>query len=119
MAFHTLLIHAAGNRRIAKLVRDSHVLTQLFGTQRLIHDRPIIAEACRFHAKILAAVKRGDAAAARALAAKHIRASLAHTLENLDRYRGAGNLDTLPDNVRTELHRIEAALDQPKRKPKR
>lgn len=120
MAFHALLIHAAGNSRIARLVRDSHVMTQLFGTQRLVHDRGIISEVCRFHARILAAVRRGDAEAARAVAAEHIRASLAHTLENLDRYRG-GELgaQALPDDVREELSRIESALDHQKRKARR
>jgi DNA-binding GntR family transcriptional regulator len=118
MAFHTVLIHAAGNRRIARIVRDSHVMTQLFGTQRLIHDKQIVAEVCRFHAHILGAVRRGDAKAARAVAAEHIRASLAHTLENLDRQRSVGDLSALalPEDVRAELHRIESALDRPKRK---
>lgn len=118
MAFHTVLIHAAGNRRIARIVRDSHVMTQLFGTQRLIHDKQIIAEVCRFHAHILAAVRRGDAEAARAVAAEHIRASLAHTLENLDRQRSGGDLNALalPEDVRAELRRIESVLDRPKRK---
>lgn len=121
MAFHTVLIHAAGNRRIARIVRDSHVMTQLFGTQRLIHDKQIVAEVCRFHAHILAAVQRGDAEAARAVAAEHIRASLTHTLENLDRQRSGGDLSALalPEDVRAELHRIESALDRPKRKGKR
>jgi len=118
MAFHTVLIHAAGNRRIAHIVRDSHVMTQLFGTQRLIHDRRIVAGVCRFHAQILAAIQRGDAKAAREAAAEHIRASLAHTLENLDRQRPVGDLSALalPEDVRAELHRIESALDRPKRK---
>lgn len=121
MAFHTVLIHAAGNRRIARIVRDSHVMTQLFGTQRLIHDKQIIAEVCRFHAQILAAIQRGDAKAAREAAAEHIRASLAHTLENLDRQRSGGDLSALalPEDVRAELHRIESALDRPKRKGRR
>lgn len=119
MAFHALLIHAAGNRRIARLVRDSHVMTQLFGTQRLVHDHDIISEVCRFHVRILTAVRRGDAEAARTVAAEHIRTSLAHTLKNLDRYRG-GELgaQALPDDVREELNRIESALDRPKRKGK-
>jgi DNA-binding GntR family transcriptional regulator len=121
MAFHTVLIHAAGNRRIARIVRDSHVMTQLFGTQRLIHDRRIVGEVRRFHAQILAAVQRGDAEAARDAAAEHIRASLAHTLENLDRQRSGGDLSALalPEDVRAELHRIESVLDRPKRKGKR
>ena len=108
MAFHTLLIHVAGNQRIAKLVQDSHVMNQLFGTQRLIHDQRIVAEACRYHTRILAAVRRGDAEAARALAAEHIRVSLAHTLENLDRYRSAEDAGVLPEQVSTELDRIKS-----------
>lgn len=118
MAFHTVLIHAAGNHRIACIVRDFHVMTQLFGTQRLIHDKQIVAEACRFHAQILAAIQHGDARAARDAAAEHIRVSLAHTLENLDRQRPSGDLNmlALPEDVRAELHRIESAVDRPQRK---
>lgn len=118
MAFHTVLIHAAGNRRIARIVRDSHVMAQLFGTQRLVHDRPIVSEVCRFHAQILAALRRGDAEAARAIAAEHIRASLAHTLESLDRQRPGNDLNALalPEDVQAQLKRIEAALGRPKRK---
>jgi DNA-binding GntR family transcriptional regulator len=118
MAFHTVLIHAAGNPRMARIVRDSHVMTQLFGTQRLIHDPRIVAEVCRFHGQILAAIRRGDARAARDAAAEHIRASLAHTLENLDRQRSGGDLEALalPEDVRAELRRIESAVDRPQRK---
>ena len=114
MAFHTLLIHAAGNRRIAKLVRDSHVMTALFGARRMRHSRQIVGEACRYHAEILAAVGRGDAEAARALSVEHIRASLALSLEHLD--RGASDdlaTAALPDDVRDELKRIESALEEP------
>lgn len=120
MAFHTLLIHAAGNRRIAKLVRDSHVMTALFGARRLMHDRSIVAEVCRHHADILAAVRRGDVAAARALSAEHIRTSLEHTLENLRRL-GDDDLaaGALPDDVREELRRIESVLEDPKKPPRR
>lgn len=121
MAFHTILIHAAGNRRIAKVVRDSHVMTELFGTRRLVHDRPIVAEVCRFHSEILAAVEEGDAARARHVAAEHIRTSLTHTLDCLDEHRSAGDLGAvaLPEDVREELGRIESSLGQPKRKGKR
>lgn len=115
MAFHTLLIHAAGNRRIAKLVRDSHVMTALFGARRMRHDRQIVGEACRYHAEIFAAVRRGDAEAARALSVEHIRASLALSLEHLDRGGNDEELATaaLPDDVRDELKRIESALEEP------
>ncbi len=118
MAFHALLIHAAGNRRIARLVRDSHVMTRLFGTQRLGHDRDITSAVCHFHERILTAVRRGDVETARSAAAEHIRTSLAHTLSNLDRYRGGELGAALPDDVREELNRIESALDRPKRKGK-
>jgi DNA-binding GntR family transcriptional regulator len=115
MAFHTLLIFAAGNRRIARVVRDSHVMTELFGTHRIVHDRTIVAELCQFHAQILAAVRRGDAEAARSAAAAHVRTSLAHTLECLDRRPNSGSLSSLalPDDVRDELRRVESNLQPP------
>jgi DNA-binding GntR family transcriptional regulator len=121
MAFHTILIHAAGNRRIAKVVRDSHVMTELFGTQRLVHDQRIVADVCRYHSRTLTAVVHGDAETAKAVSAEHIRASLTHTLESLDRQRTGDDLSTvaLPDDVREELRRIEGGLEHPRRKPRR
>jgi DNA-binding GntR family transcriptional regulator len=112
MAFHTLLIHAAGNQRIARLIRDSHVMTVLFGTQRVIHNESLVAEVCQYHAQILAAMRAGDAETGRRVAAEHIQRSLAHTLENLDRQRPGADLTALalPREVREELNRIEAAL---------
>jgi uncharacterized protein YicC (UPF0701 family) len=76
------------------------------------HNREIIAEVCGYHGRILAAVRDGDAEAARAAAAQHIRQSLAHTLENLDRQRPGTDLTALalPREVREELNRIESEL---------
>lgn len=113
MAFHTLLIHAAGNRRIARQIRDSQVLTVLFGTHRLVHDREVIALVCRLHARILDAVRSGDVATARQVAAEHIRLSLEKTLSSFDRHRPATDLAALalPHEVREELRRIESNLD--------
>jgi hypothetical protein len=97
------------------------MMTELFGTQRLVHDQRIVAEVCRFHTRILAVVRRGDVDAARSLAAEHIRTSLAHTLENLDRHPNSDDLATvaLPDDVREELQRIESAMQRPKKKARR
>jgi len=112
MAFHTLLIHAAGNERIARLVRDSHVMTVLFGTHRVIHNEALITEVCDDHGRILAAVREGDAETARTVSAEHIRRTLARTLDNLDRQRPGTDLAALalPREVREELNRIESEL---------
>jgi DNA-binding GntR family transcriptional regulator len=112
MAFHTLLIHAAGNRRIARQIRDSQVLTVLFGTHRLMHDRHVIESVCRFHSRMLAAVRAGDGDTARNAAAEHIRLSLDSTLASFDRQRPGTDLAAmaLPSEVREELQRIESHL---------
>ncbi len=109
MAFHTLLIAAAGNRRILNLIRDSHLMTELFGAQGRIHTEHVVAEACDFHARILDAVRRGDSESARSVVAEHVRVSLRYNLESFDRPRGRTDVADLglPDDVRAMLNRTE------------
>jgi DNA-binding GntR family transcriptional regulator len=122
MAFHTLLIAAAGNRRINALVRDSHLMTELFGAQGRFHDERVVAEACDFHARILDAVREGNAKAARIAAAEHVRASLRYNLESFDRIshqpQAAVDDVRLPESVRALLNRPtpEPPISKPKRR---
>jgi len=115
LAFHMVLLRASGNVRLMKIIADSRVLTRIFGTPRQEHDLKVIEETHRFHSRILAAVKRGHAEAARDLMAEHIRASMREALEHYDR----AQTDTrgiplgLPDDLLADLDRIERGAPPP------
>jgi DNA-binding GntR family transcriptional regulator len=121
LGFHMVLLRASGNLRLMKIIAESRVLTRIFGTPRQEHDLAIIEETHRFHSRILAAVKRGDAETARTLMAGHIRASMQEALEHYDR----AQTDTraiplgLPDDLLADLDRIERGTPAPRNKTSR
>jgi DNA-binding GntR family transcriptional regulator len=110
LAFHMVMLRAAGNRRILKAVTDSRVLTRLFSTPRQRHELAIVNKTYRHHSRILRALQRADGEAARRLLGEHIRASKAEALEFFDRQCGATNSPFplgLPPDLLAELHDIE------------
>ncbi|NLX99562.1 MAG: GntR family transcriptional regulator [Rhodopirellula sp.] len=116
MAFHMLLIRAAGNRRIAKIVADSRVIASIFGAGRQTHDLGVVARAYGYHRRILHAVRRGDGEAARRWMVDHLRASMAETLEHYRRAESAVEQQaisafTLPDDVRRTIEHLENHLE--------
>lgn len=86
MRFHMLLLRAAGNHRILKVVRDTRLMIRIFHTQRDSHDARQLREICTFHKGILGAVENGDAAKAMSLCGEHIRISCKERLEAYDRW---------------------------------
>jgi DNA-binding GntR family transcriptional regulator len=109
LTFHQLLIRAAGNRRMMKIVADSRLLARIFATPRQEHNVTVIEETHRYHTQILHAVKAGKGEVARKLMAEHIRASLKEALDHFDLKQASA--DTLPlglpDEMMNELHRIQ------------
>ncbi len=85
MTFHTLLIRAAGNERIEKIVDEMRMFNRLFITQRHFHDLTVITDAHSFHQRILDAIKQKDVDLAKDLLTKHIRIGLQQALDNYDR----------------------------------
>lgn len=83
-AFHSVFVYATGNSRIRKTIEDSHLFSRIFGYRRRQHTLAVVARAYRFHRRILRAVKRRDAEAARKLMAEHIRQSRHALLEWFD-----------------------------------
>ena len=114
MAFHALLIRAAGNERIMKIINDLHILIRVFGAERHDHRLAIVEEACEDHQHVFEAIEQGDADAARRQMARHIRRSMKHTLDHYDQMQaeveGARAPLPLPDHVLAELERIEDDL---------
>ena len=111
LAFHQLLIRAAGNRRMMKIVADSRLLARIFATPRQEHHLGVIEETHRYHIQILDAVNSGKGDLARRLMAEHIRASMKESLEHYDQQRAAAEADAmplgLPDDMMSEYQRIE------------
>jgi len=109
MGFHMMLVRAAGNERIQKIIADSRVLIRIFNTHRQEHDRRILNETEQFHSQILSAVREQDSERARSIMGEHIAASKRETLEYFD--RGAGSAERpvtlgMPDDLLEELGRI-------------
>ncbi len=123
MGFHMLLIRAAGNRRMMKIVADSRLLTRIFGTPRQEHDLSVLEETYRFHSQILQAVERGDSKTARQLMTDHIHASMREALEHYDHTHSVGDASSiplgLPEDLLADLSRIERGANPPRkaRKP--
>ena len=115
MAFHMLLIHAAGNRRIVKVVGESHVMARIFGASRQEHNVQVVTNTCRFHCDILQAVKNSDGKLAQKLMVEHVRSSLRETLEHYDQMHTKRDVDRhtvpgMPKDLLEELDRIEKEL---------
>jgi DNA-binding GntR family transcriptional regulator len=112
MGFHLVLIRAAGNHRIMKIIAEMHVLGRIFGFRRQVHNLKIVKRAHRFHGQILSVVVNQKPKDARMWMARHIRASKRQALESLDLQQVAGDPVplVLPADVRQELNRIEQNL---------
>ena len=113
MGFHLRLFQVAGNRRILKSVVESRLLTGIFGTRRQDHTLDVLQEAGRFHARIVAALRKHDADSASRLVRDHVRESARGTLEHLDRRESRALPAGMPDDVLRELDRIERKEPRP------
>jgi DNA-binding GntR family transcriptional regulator len=84
LQFHTLLVRAAANSRILKVVADTRVLLHIFGIRRMGHDAAQLTQIHRYHSEILAAIARRDPAPAMQLLGEHIRLSKEERLKEYD-----------------------------------
>lgn len=82
--FHRIVVEAARNRLLAKVIDDHTALGRVFGVQRhraAILTLAVAEETCRDHAAIAAAVRGRDADAAHRLMSEHIRKGRKTVLE--------------------------------------
>lgn len=82
--FHILLIRAARNRPLMKIVSDSHVMSRVFGTSRATHNLELILDANQVHNSILDAVEKYDVVEARKQTILHIKQGLREVLEHIE-----------------------------------
>jgi phenylalanyl-tRNA synthetase beta subunit len=78
------LLEAAGNRRMLKVVGDSHILTRIFQADRHSFRLDILETTLGEHESIARAVNSRDGAAAADAMSRHIRNSLDLTLAEAD-----------------------------------
>jgi DNA-binding GntR family transcriptional regulator len=113
VAFHMLLVRASGSDRVAKIVSDFRILTNLVGHNRKPPDRTFLKSFARTwgeHVRIVRALRRRDGTAARRLVEHHISLAREGALENFDRGRAAqskpGSADW-PESVRRIISQME------------
>lgn len=80
IAFHLLIIRAAGNARILDIVSEFRVVQRVFEYDRMSHNSQIIEGAAKQHGEILEMLRQGNGEAARIAMGAHIRASQQHAL---------------------------------------
>lgn len=84
LRFHTLLLQAAGNQRMLKILDSTSLLLRVFALPREHHTLALVSEVHRFHRRILDAVAKGQRAEAMQLLGEHIRLSLEERLADFD-----------------------------------
>lgn len=80
LAFHMLVIEASRNRRMLKVVGDSHILIRIFQADRHEFRLDILEQTQEEHRRIFEAIRSRDADAAHEAMKRHIRNSLELTL---------------------------------------
>lgn len=84
LSFHMTIIEASRNRRMLKVVGDSHILTRIFQADRHSFSLEILETTVAEHAAIEKAIRMRDAEATREAMRRHIRNSLDLTLAEAD-----------------------------------
>jgi DNA-binding GntR family transcriptional regulator len=92
LAYHTLLLRLAANRRILKVVQDTRLLMRIFSMRREGHDPGLLVQIHRFHREILDAVVAGNGEAAKRLLREHIQLSRQERLQSFDHWERESSL---------------------------
>lgn len=120
LGFHMVVIRAADNARIMKIVHETHVLTRIFSFRREAHDVALISRAHQFHRAVVRALVEHDGEGAVNAMREHICVSREERLEAFDRWRREGQLGrriALPASVLDALNRSGLICgDKPERR---
>src|SRR5690606_215903 len=84
LAFHELIIDAGRNSNAAKILSDVLLRQRAFGLNSHRRDLHHVAWTWLYHARILAAIRRRDAVAARRMLRRHIQFSMREALFVID-----------------------------------
>lgn len=94
LGFHTLLLHAAANQRMLKVVSETRLLIRIFSIRRDGHSAIQLRAIHDQHEAILSAVQGKRAGEAKALLGAHIRASCQERMEAYDHWERERALDS-------------------------
>jgi DNA-binding GntR family transcriptional regulator len=92
LAFHTSLLHAAGNRRILKVVNDTRLLIRIFEFPHAGHSAEQLDRIHSQHVAILEAILQRDVALAAECTAAHIAGSREERLNMFDAHERDSSL---------------------------
>lgn len=116
LVFHMVLIRAAGNRHLLRVIEDLRIMTQMFGYRS---DPPaawkdpvtFVTGNLRVHQDVYEAVRRRDSKAARRAMMVHMRRARRNLLSRFDWLQRQDSLNSalakeFPDSVRDLVHDV-------------
>jgi DNA-binding GntR family transcriptional regulator len=86
LAFHTLLMRMAANRRILKVVNETRLLIRIFTMHRDGHKVADLEQIHRYHCDVAKAIAQQDRERAMQALSEHIQTSLRERLEGYDHW---------------------------------
>ena len=81
LEFHQVIVDAAGNRTMTKIIDDTRLLIRVFTATFWRYDRRKLAQANGFHKRLYSALRRRDPEAARTVTVEAIRVARENALE--------------------------------------
>jgi DNA-binding GntR family transcriptional regulator len=81
LEFHQVIVDAAGNRYLSKIVRDTRLLVRVFTSTFWRYDREKLAKANAFHKRLFDALVARDTEAARVATVEAMRVAKRNALE--------------------------------------
>ena len=112
LAFHLLLLRAAGNRYALKIFCDVHIHSAIFGYRSHQRDLHHLAYVWLAHARVARAVRRRDAVAAQRVLETHMQASLAAALAAFDGRRPDARVAPSPAGLARAMETLIAEAGQ-------
>lgn len=101
--FHAAMLHAAGNRRVVKIINDNRLLIHATACRPRPLTYTMLGEVCADHDVILRTVERGEADKARDLMLAHVRWAHRETMRVYDRLASQADEDEHPADVARRL----------------
>jgi len=93
MRFHRLVIRAAGNRYMSKILDDTRLLSRIFRSEVWVYDRTTLAESNRFHGRLLEALRQRDGEAARRVTVEAMQVARRNAVERFEEQQTPGEYD--------------------------
>jgi len=114
-AFHLLIIEAAGNKQILDLVKSKRVISDLFRLRLTPATLRLPETTQAYHQRILDALKKGDADAARKHMSEHIRKGCEEAMRHYEELAQTpptvsnSAYDHLPRNIAAKLKKLASS----------